>query len=221
MFVSSTIGRKIVMALTGQVLVLFILFHISGNSAIFSHRLNAYVAGLDALAWLVWPGRLVLGLAFLLHAIFGALLKFEDNAARPQAYLMRRFRQATTAGRYQFWTGVAIAAFVVYHLLQFSFQVTDPSLAADTHPDALGRPDVFMMVVQSFRHVLITAIYTVALACLGLHLMHGIQSSFQTWGLTSEAALPVIVKTGNAAAVLLFFWYAAIPISIAIGLLGP
>jgi succinate dehydrogenase / fumarate reductase cytochrome b subunit len=216
---TSSVGRKIVMALTGQILIIFILFHISGNSSIFFHRLNAYVVFLHSMPVVVWGGRIVLVLAFGLHIWYGSVLKLENYAAKPQAYAVTRFRQATFAGRYQIWTGVVIAAFLIYHLLQFTFQVTNPSLAAVTHKDALGRPDTIMMVVKSFQNIGISGIYFLALAALGLHLLHGIQSSFQTWGVTNDHTLPVIEQSGTAASIALFIWYCAIPVSIMMGVL--
>ncbi len=216
---TSTVGKKIMMAITGQVLVLFIIFHIAGNSTIFFHALNAYVTALYKLPLFVWGGRLVLLLAFVFHIWYGTVLKLENHAAKPEPYAKTHYLQATFAGRNQIWTGVIVAVFLIYHLLQFTFQVTNPAVAADTHPDALGRPDIFMMVVQSFRQIGISGVYVVSLAALGLHLLHGIQSSFQTWGMNNERTLPVIEKTGNVVSVLLFVWYCAIPIAIFAGLL--
>jgi succinate dehydrogenase / fumarate reductase, cytochrome b subunit len=211
---TSTVGRKIIMAITGQVLVFFIIFHISGNSSIFFHTLNAYVVFLHSLPVIVWGGRIFLLLAFSVHIWYGVVLSLENSAARPQAYTVVNYRQATFAGRYQIWTGVVIAAFLIYHLLQFTLQVTNPSIAAVSHKDALNRPDTVMMIVQSFQNIRISGIYLLSLAALGLHLLHGIQSSIQTWGLTNDQTHPIIVKSGFAASIALFFWYAAIPVSI-------
>jgi len=216
---SSTVGRKIVMAITGQVLVLFIVFHIAGNSSLFFHKLNAYVTALYTLPWFVWGGRIVLVAAFALHTWYGSLLKLENHAAKPEPYAVTRFRKATISGRYQIWTGVAVAAFLIYHLFQFTFQTTNPSIAAETHVDALGRPDVAMMVVKSFQQISISGVYLAALVALGFHLLHGIQSSFQTWGLNNDRSLPIIERTGIATSVILFLWYIAIPASILTGLL--
>jgi succinate dehydrogenase / fumarate reductase cytochrome b subunit len=218
-FPTSTVGRKIVMALTGQVLIAFILFHISGNSTIFFHKLNAYVVGLHALPVIVWGGRAILVLAFGLHIWCGTVLKIENNSAKPDAYAITNLRNATFAGRYQSWTGLIIAAFLIYHLLQFTFRMTNPAISADTHIDTLGRPDVFTMVFQSFRNIGISGIYVIALAALGLHLLHGIQSSLQTEGLNNEQTLPVIVKAGTVASIILFVWYLAIPAAIVFGVL--
>ncbi len=219
MFPTSTVGRKIVMAVSGQILVIFIVFHIAGNTTSFFRALNAYVAGLYGLPVFVWGGRVVLVAAFAYHIYYGTVLKLENHEAKPQPYVMTRYLHATFAGRNQIWTGVLIAAFLIYHLLQFTFQVTNPAISAKTHPDVLGRPDVFMMVVQSFRHIGISLMYVVALAALGLHLLHGMQSSVQTWGLNNDRTLPVFEKSGTVASVILFLWYIAIPVVIVMGLL--
>ena len=218
-FPTSTVGRKIVIAITGQILVLFIIFHIAGNSTIFFHTLNAYVAGLYGLPVFVWGGRAVLVASFALHMWYGTILKLENYSAKPRAYALTHYLNATFAGRNMIWTGTFIITFLVYHLLHFTFQVTNPSIAADTHPDTLGRPDAFAMVVRSFQHGDISFIYIVSLVALLLHLMHGIQSSFQTWGMNNERTLPVVEKTGTIAAIILFLGYAAIPITIVAGLL--
>lgn len=208
------------MAISGQILVFFVLFHIIGNSTIFFHQLNAYVMGLHHLAFLVWGGRLILIAAFAIHIYYGTMLKLENYAAKPHAYVVSRFRQATFSGRYQIWTGVAVLAFLIYHLLQFTFLLLiDPSIAPVIHPDAMGRPDVFTMVVRSFQELGISLAYIIALGALMLHMLHGIQSSFQTWGLTTETTLPVIQKSGIVASVMLFLWYCAIPSVIVLGIL--
>ncbi len=216
---SSSVGKKIMMAITGQILVIFIVFHIAGNSSIFFHKLNAYVVALYTLPVFVWGGRIVLVAAFLFHVWYGTVLKLENYSAKPQSYAVVHYNRATFSGRYQIWTGVVIAAFLIYHLLQFTFQVTNPGIAADTHMDAIGRPDIFSMVVQSFRNIGISGIYVISLAALGLHLLHGVQSSFQTWGLNNERTLPVIDKTGTIASIILFLWYVAIPAVIVMGIL--
>src|SRR5512147_1578251 len=216
---TSTVGRKIMMAISGQVLVIFIVFHITGNSSIFFHKLNAYVVALHTLPVVVWGGRLFLVAAFALHIWYGTVLKLENYSAKPRSYAVTNYRNATFAGRNQIWTGAVIAAFLVYHLLQFTFRVTNPDISADTHQDALGRPDVFMMVVRSFEQLGISGVYLIALAALGLHLFHGIQSSCQTWGMTNDKTLPVIEKSGTAASVLLFIWYIAIPVAALAGIL--
>jgi succinate dehydrogenase / fumarate reductase cytochrome b subunit len=117
------------------------------------------------------------------------------------------------------WTGSLIGVFLVYHLLHFTLQIIDPSVSALRNPDALGRPDVSLMVLSSFRHIGIVSFYIISLAGLLLHLFHGIQSSFQTWGLNNDKSLPIITRGGQIAATILFLGYAAIPFVIVMGIL--
>jgi succinate dehydrogenase / fumarate reductase cytochrome b subunit len=157
--------------------------------------------------------------AFTAHLYYGTVIKLENHAAKPQPYVVRHYLHASFAGRNQFWTGAIIAIFLIYHLLQFTFQVTNPAISADSHVDTLGRPDVFMMVVRSFQSIAISAAYLISLSALGLHLFHGMQSSLQTWGLNNEKTLPVFEKSGTIASVILFLWYIAIPVVVVLGIL--
>ena len=207
------------MAISGQILVIFVIFHIAGNSSIFFHRLNAYVVALYGLPVFVWGGRIILIAAFAIHIYYGTVIKLENHAAKPQPYAVTHYLHATFAGRNQIWTGVIIIAFLIYHLLQFTFQVTNPAISADSHPDTLGRPDVFMMVVHSFQYIDVSAVYIISLAALGLHLFHGVQSSIQTWGMNNERTLPFFERSGKLASVIVFLWYSAIPVAIMWGLL--
>jgi len=207
------------MAISGQMLVIFVIFHVAGNSTIFFHKLNAYVVGLHGLPILVWGGRIVLIAAFAIHIYYGTVIKLENHAAKLQPYAVTHYLRATFAGRNQMWTGVIVMVFLIYHLLQFTFQITNPAISASNHPDALGRPDVFMMIVQSFQYIGNSSAYIVSLAALGLHLLHGIQSSIQTWGLNNERTLPILEKSGTLASIILFLLYSAIPVAIISGLL--
>ena len=207
------------MAATGQVMVLFIILHVAGNSTIYVGKLNAYAAGLHALPVLLWAARLALLPVLILHVLYAVQLKLENNAARPVDYLGRQNVESSFAGRNMVWTGAVIGTFLVYHLLHFTFQVIDPATAASTHPDAAGRPDVFLMVARGFQHAGIVAVYLVGIIALWLHLSHGIQSSFQTWGLNGERSFPTMRKGGSLAAIVLFLAYAAIPAVIFAGLL--
>ena len=216
---ASSVGRKLVMAATGQLIVLFIILHVLGNATIYFGLLNAYAAHLHALPPLVWSFRIGLLILFSFHIYYGIVLTLENNRAKPQSYVMRNDLSATVAGRNMVWTGAVIGSFLIYHLLHFTVQVTNPSLAAARHLDSLGRPDVFTMVVKSFRNFGIASAYLFSMIALWLHLSHGIQSSFQTWGLNSEQSFPIIKRAGAFAAIVLFAAYIAVPIVIATGIL--
>jgi len=216
---SSTVGRKILMAVTGQMMILFVIIHLLGNTTIYFNNLNAYAAALHALPVLLWMIRLFMVAMLGLHIYFGIVVTLENKKAKPQSYAVTNNLSTTFAGRNMIWTGTLIGAFLVYHLLHFTIQVIDPAVSAINNPDALGRPDVLMMVVRSFQDMGIASLYVTSVAGLLLHLSHGIQSSFQTWGLNNDRTLPVFVKAGTITAVILFLGYAAIPVVIVAGLL--
>ncbi len=220
-FLKSSVGRKIVMAVSGLMMVLFVIAHLLGNTSVFGgpDGINAYAMKLHELAPFVWAYRLVMVGLLSLHVFFGVQLTLENSGARPRAYAVRKSLSATFAGKSMIWTGIIIGVFLIYHLLQFTFQVTDPEIAAGSHLDPLGRPDVFHMVVFSFRKTVISSIYIVALLALAFHLAHGIQSFFQTLGLNSETTFRGIIKSGKLAAFIILLGYISIPIIIFIGIL--
>lgn len=218
-FLNSAVGRKIVMALTGQMMVLFVIAHVLGNTTLFFGTINAYAAGLHALPPFLWAFRSAMIAALALHAYFGIRLSLENSDARPQEYVRKEPLASTFAGRNMIWTGSVIGAFLLYHLLHFTVQVIDPATAAAAHPDRLGRPDVLSMVVAAFRRGGVVALYAAGLAAVWLHLSHGIQSSFQTLGLNGERSFPFVRRGGSLAAVLLLIAYASIPLAIFTGLL--
>ncbi|MCL5022368.1 MAG: succinate dehydrogenase cytochrome b subunit [Nitrospirae bacterium] len=221
-FLKSTVGRKLVMAVSGTVLLVFVVVHLLGNTTIYSgpDGINAYARALRSLGPLLWAFRLILVAMFILHVFYGIQLTLENRAAKPEAYAVRKHIESTFSSITMIWTGLLIGAFIVYHLLHFTFQVTNPGISASRHPDALGRPDVFTMVLLSFRKFFVSLIYVGALGALGLHLLHSIEGSFQTVGLNSDRTFPVIRKGGRLAALLIYFGYISIPIVILAGILG-
>lgn len=210
------------MAVSGTVLLVFVVVHLLGNTTIYSgpDGINAYARALRSLGPLLWAFRLILVAMFILHVFYGIQLTLENRAAKPEAYAVRKHIESTFSSITMIWTGLLIGAFIVYHLLHFTFQVTNPGISASRHPDALGRPDVFTMVLLSFRKFFVSLIYVGALGALGLHLLHSIEGSFQTVGLNSDRTFPVIRKGGRLAALLIYFGYISIPIVILAGILG-
>ena len=216
---TSAVGRKLLMTITGQLMVLFVIIHVLGNSTIYVNWLNIYAAGLHAFPPFLWTIRLMMIASVLLHIYLGIVVTLENRASKPQAYAITNHLSTTFAGRNMIWSGALIFSFLMYHLLQFTFQVINPSIAAIRNLDAAGRPDVLSMVVQSFRHMSIVLVYLLSMTALLLHLTHGIQSSFQTWGLNNDRSLPIIIKAGTITAVVLFLGYVAIPVVIVVGIL--
>jgi succinate dehydrogenase / fumarate reductase cytochrome b subunit len=217
----NVVGRKLIMAVTGFSMIAFVVVHLLGNTTMYygPDGINAYAKALHRFSSLIWAFRLTLLAMFSLHIFFGIQLSLENRAAKPQGYVMNGNLQTTFAGRNIIWTGFLIGAFLVYHLLHFTFQVTNPDISASSHLDAMGRPDVFTMVVLSFRKFFVSLVYICAMCALGLHLSHSIQSFFQTTGLNSEKTFPAIRKGGTLAAIIIFLGFAAFPVVIYLGLL--
>lgn len=179
----STVGQKIVMAVTGLVLVLFVVGHMLGNLKAFqgAEKLDGYaeflrevgepVFGRGQLLWLV---RLVLVAAAVLHVTAALELTRRSRAARPEGYVRPLVPEASTvASRSMRWGGLALVLFVVYHLLHFTF--------GSVHPDFVaGR--VYHNVVVAFQSPVVTGVYVAAMGALGLHLWHGVWSALQTLG---------------------------------------
>jgi succinate dehydrogenase / fumarate reductase cytochrome b subunit len=207
------------MAITGQAMIIFITVHVLGNSTIFFGGLNSYAAKLHSLPLLVWIIRVIMFAALSIHVFFSIALTLENRKAKPDAYAVNKSLRATFASKNMIWTGLIIGAFLLYHLLHFTFQVIDPGLSASMNADALGRPDVAGMVISGFRTFSAALIYITAMTALVLHLIHGIQSSFQTLGLNNESTMPAVTRAGSIAAIVLFLGYISIPVIILLGIM--
>lgn len=206
------------MAISGQAMILFVVFHLFGKSTIYFSWLNAYAKQLHDLPLLVWISRVTILALFSFHVIGGIQLYFENRAAKPQGYAVRKNIRSTLASRNMIWSGLFIGVFLVYHLLHFTIQVINPGSSAKMNTDAMGRPDVYSMVVLNLQEPAVAGIYILAMLALFLHLSHSIQSSFQTLGLNNDRTLHVIEKAGMVAAIVLFLGYVSIPFFILIGI---
>lgn len=216
---SDSIGRKAVMAVTGLLMVLFVIGHLLGNLSIFAgpDGINAYAQKLHELPVVVWATRIVMGAAVLIHLVLSIQITMENSTAKPEKYAVSRSLRATFASKNMIWTGVILGAFVVYHLLQFTFRVT-PDLALGN--DTLNRFDVYTMVVTALGKTVQAAIYVLAMVALFLHLSHGIQSTFQTLGVSNAFLLPRYGVAGKVLSGFFLIGYGAIPVLIVVGLLA-
>ncbi|MEZ4272175.1 MAG: succinate dehydrogenase cytochrome b subunit [Myxococcota bacterium] len=179
-FAKSSIGAKIIMALTGALLAGFVFAHMAGNLLLFAgpEALNSYAKRLKDLGPLLWIARGGLLLVFVVHIASAVRLGFLDRTARPQRYQHNATIQTTLAARTMILSGLLLLAFVVFHLLHFTLGVTHPEHFAQV--DSLGNHDVYNMVVRGFQQPLVSASYIVAMVLLGMHLSHGVSSMFQS-----------------------------------------
>jgi succinate dehydrogenase / fumarate reductase cytochrome b subunit len=216
-FLSSSIGRKWIVALSGLALVGFVVGHLVGNLQIFlgPESINRYGAFLQGLGELLWAVRLGLLAMLVLHVVFTIKLRIENRAARPVRYAVTKRRATTFAARWMLWSGLMVFCFIVFHLLHFTAQKIDPSYL--TLHDAQGRHDVFRMMILGFSNKAASAFYLVAVGLLAMHLNHGFQSLFQTLGLSSAKLGSFWSKTGQALSWLIFLGYASIPVAVLTG----
>ena len=212
---TSTVGRKILVAISGQLMVLFVIAHLLGNSSIFiPGGINAYAEHVHALPPLVWSIRFVMLVAAMVHICFGVQITLENKAANPSRYAVNRQLKATFSSRNMIWSGVLLGIFIIYHLLHFTARVM-PDVASRLSSLSSGTVfDVYSMVVGSFQHGAIAALYIAAMVFLFLHLNHGIQAFFQTMGWNNDHTLPVISKTGKVIAIIFLVGFCSIPIFI-------
>ena len=213
----SSVGRKIIMAVTGIVLVGFVCVHLLGNSSLFvgADAINAYAQKLHSLGPFVWVFRLVMLVAFALHIAFGIQLTLENKAATPEANVQVKRLKTGFGAETMIVSGLVMLAFVIYHLLHFTVRVTNPEIYVPLGGD--GMVDVYFMVVNGFKSVLPVIIYLAGMLFLFLHVSHGFQSLFQTLGLSNDKSLPVTGMVSKLVGFVLLLGYIAIPLSIVFG----
>jgi len=229
-YLGSTVGQKILIALTGLGLVGFLIFHMIGNLKVFSgpESINKYAYflkhDLGALIWIARGGLLAL---FVTHVILALRLKSRSNAARPIGYHRQQTARATVSSKTMIWTGLVTLAFTIFHLAHYTFawvhgvensdgtftnylDLTDPN-----HPEY---HDVYRMMVAGFGTPWISVFYIVCQLLLFIHLSHGIQSGLQTLGLVGRRFTPVAVTIGWILSGVIFVGNLAIVLSIWLGI---
>jgi len=209
----STVGKKIVMAVTGLIMVAFVIGHVLGNLLAFvsPERINAYSALLHGPAGeLLWGVRAVLLVSVLAHIVAAVQLTAIEKAARPVRYARREYQAATLASRTIRWGGVLLAVFIVFHLLHMT--------TGTVHPD-FRQGDVYHNLVTGLSVPWVAAFYVVSMLALGLHLYHGAWSSFRTLGLDKPSAHPLRRPIVAVIAIVIAALFASIPLAVITGIL--
>src|SRR5580700_1656579 len=176
-FWASTVGKKIVMAVTGILMFAFVIGHLLGNLQVFEGpaKLNAYGAFLHSIGELLWPVRAILLIAIALHIIATVQLGLRNKRARPVGYSVKKAIASSYASRTMYWSGPIVLAFIIFHLLQFT--------AGYIHPESqFIEGDVYHNVVAGFSVWWVSVWYIIAVSLLGFHLRHGLWSMFQSLG---------------------------------------
>jgi succinate dehydrogenase / fumarate reductase cytochrome b subunit len=217
----SSIGKKLLVALSGAFLLLFLLGHLAGNLLVYAGReaFNDYAELLHHMLHGagIWVFRAVMLAAVAIHVAATVALTRQNRAAR-EGYQMEGTIQATRSSRIMIWSGLTVLAFLVYHLLHFTVRIgneydsyVDPLHLAAT---GLERQDAWRMVIDGFSWWPASLFYIIAMTLLCSHASHGVQSMFQTLGLRSakSAATLDLVSKGYAAVV--WIGFVSIPVSI-------
>lgn len=217
----STIGKKVIMAVTGLILVLFVIGHMAGNLQVFigSAKMNAYAAFLKSTGELLWLVRLVLLAALVLHVLMAWQLTRIKQVARPVDYASRQPQVSTVASRTMRWGGVLLLVFIVFHILHFTTGTVFPRAS---RPDALypafNPVDVYGNVVSAFRVPWVVAFYVVAMLFLMLHLFHGAWSSVRTLGLVKPSQHPLRRRAATIIALIVWLGFTAVPVAVFLGM---
>ena len=221
-FYRTSIGKKFIVAVTGIVLMLFVIGHLLGNLQIFlgPDWVNGYAQHLRDLGPLLWVVRGVLILTVLLHIYFTIQLAIENRRARPKGYARKEHVKASFASRHMVVSGLVVLAFIIFHLLHFTVRTIDPRFPLLKH-DPLNHYDVYSMMVYGFQNVYVSAFYIIGLFLLTLHLTHGSSSFFQSLGLNNKKLTPRLAWGGRIFAWALFLGYTAIPVAVLLGLIKP
>jgi succinate dehydrogenase / fumarate reductase cytochrome b subunit len=218
-FIRSSIGRKVIMAISGSGLFLFAVGHMVGNLQIFlgQEHINHYAHMLQSTPELLWPVRIGLVTFAILHVITGLSLWWENRQARAEQYAVKKVVGASWASRTMLVTGTIFLAYVVYHLLHFTVGSVQPEFM--TWRDAQGRHDVYTMIVAGFSDYRVAIGYIIGTGAVCFHLSHGASAMFQSLGLKNPAYADRITNLSRGFALVLFLGYAAVPSAVLFGIL--
>jgi len=219
-FWDTMIGKKVVMAVTGVVLIAFVIAHMVGNLKVFAgpNQINAYSrflreVGFPALGYgeLLWLVRIVLLICVALHITAAFQLTRMSWAARPLEYSTKRNLETTFASRMMRWGGVLLLIFVIFHLLHLTGGVVGFAPGQYKHLAA------YQNVVAAFAVWPIAIFYIVAMGALCLHLTHGIWSMLQTLGWSTARNVATLKAVSLVIGIVVFLGFAAVPFAVMAG----
>jgi succinate dehydrogenase / fumarate reductase cytochrome b subunit len=220
-FWTTAVGKKVVMAVTGAIMVAFVLAHMLGNLKIFAgpDEINAYSQALRTVGQpelgygdALWIVRIVLLTAVTLHIVAAVQLTRLSWSARPVTYQHQKSVETTWAAKTMRWGGLILALFIVFHILHFTVGAVGfaPGQYRDLH--------VYQNVVAGFSVWPVAVFYIIAMAALCLHLDHGIWSFLQTFGWSTTRNDATLRAISRIIAIVIFAGFVSLPISVLTGL---
>jgi succinate dehydrogenase / fumarate reductase cytochrome b subunit len=218
-FLFSSIGRKIIMSLTGIFLILFLTVHLIGNLQLLAgdggEKFNVYAdfMGNNTLIQIISKGNFFF---ILLHAVLGIMLWMQNKSARGSRYAVQTTSNTSFTSRNMAWFGIIIFVFILIHLYQFFLQMKAPNIFDSTELvayDGVEVRNLYKLVAATFSNLGFVIFYVISMIVIGLHLNHGFQSAFQSLGLNHKKYTPLIKGLGTAYSILIPLGFAAIPIA--------
>lgn len=219
-FYEAPIGKKVVMAVSGVILFLYVVGHLLGNLQIYAsdhEQINRYAAFLHSPtnAIPLWAIRAFLLVVVIAHIVSAVQLWMQNNAARPVGYARKRDVPTSYAARTMRWSGVIVAAFIIFHILHLTVGAV-PGLPVQEI--AHDQPNVRANVIAGFQNPLVAGFYIVAMILLCMHLYHGLYSMFQSVGWSHPRYTPRIKRGAAIVAILIAIGNISIPIAVLAGI---
>ena len=193
-FITSSIGQKIVMSLSGLFLCLFLVIHVVGNTQLFindgGEAFNLYTYQMTSSPLIKIVGYFTYA-TILLHAVQGILLYFQNRMAKGVGYSVKTKDNASFAARNMAFLGTVIFVYIVVHMGNFWYVYKWGSTEMMTI-DGEEYKNMYVVVQAAFKQLWLVILYVVSMVMLGLHLSHGFQSGFQTLGINHLKYTPLI-----------------------------
>ncbi|TDQ09289.1 succinate dehydrogenase cytochrome b subunit [Pedobacter metabolipauper] len=218
---SSSIGKKLIMGITGLFLITFLLVHCFLNSLIFlndgglTFNEGAHFMGTN---WIIRSMEIVLFAGLLLHIIQGFRLVLQNRAARPERYAVNTgSANSKWYSRSMGLLGTLLLIFLIVHISKFwvaSRFTGIPSV------DVNGNHDLFALMVETFKNPLLVILYVLSMISLAYHLLHGFSSAFQTLGWNHKKYTPIIKALGFWYSIVISVLFAAMPVVMYLGLIN-
>lgn len=222
---SSLVGKKLIAAITGLILLLFLLAHMAGNLKAFTGADAEGIPHIDVYAeflrsvgepaipygTVLWATRLILLISLVLHVVVVVQLAIANRAARPVRYEVYRTRASSFAAKSMMFTGLAILLFVVFHILHLT------TGTIQVGPFKHGQ--VYANLYYSFRQPIVAIGYLLMMLLVGVHLLHGGWSLFQTWGLDQPGRNRALRRTALIVALLIALGFSSLPLLFMFGIL--
>lgn len=223
-FYRSTVGKKALVAVTGLIMLGFLVAHVAGNLKVFLPDPEPGTADIDAYAAFLrtmgepllphegalWAMRAVLLVSLVVHVICVTQLVLRNRSARPIGYSRVRYKQTTLPARWMMFTGVLVLAYVIFHVMHFT--------TGDIDPGSFEHGAVFANLQRAFDTWPLVALYVVCMAVVSFHLYHAVWSAFQTLGLDNPDRNRGLRLVAAALAVLIFAGFVTVPVSFWAGL---